>query len=106
MLPGRHAEESEVPDTINIIAVKLPVIRESYFLNILILIISLLIGCFGLFFGLAHFLDPAAHEPSREPAAGVIFVIGLCLLGVVFLIIAFLALKGIIYKIKHRQPKN
>lgn len=85
---------------------KIPVIRESYFLNIVILIFSLFVGGFGLLFGLAHLLDPSAHEPSREPVAGLIFVIGLCLLGVVFLLIAFLALKGIIYKIKHRHQER
>ena len=82
---------------------KLPIIRESYFLNITILVFSLFIGWFGLYFGLAHLLDPNSHTESREHIAGVIFCISLCVLGLVFLLIAFLALQGIVYKIKQKK---
>lgn len=82
---------------------KLPVIRESYFLNTIILIFSLFAGWFGLLFGLAHLLDTSAYSEGPEHVAGVIFCIGLCLFGVFFLLIAFLALQGIVYKIKQKK---
>ena len=85
---------------------KIPVIRESYLLNSAILIISLALGCFGLYYGLGHLLNPSAHTPSREPIGGLILVIGLTLLGLAMLFIALLALQGIIHKFRHRDQRS
>jgi hypothetical protein len=84
---------------------KFPVIRESYFLNIVILLFSLFISWFTLLFGLAHLIDGKNHNiPYSEHIKGVIFCIVLCLIGIVFLLIAFASIQGIIYKIKNKQP--
>ena len=85
---------------------KIPVIRESYLLNSAILIISLALGWFGLYYGLGHLLNPSAHTPSREPIGALILVIGLTLLGLAMLFIALLALQGIIHKFRHRDQRS
>ena len=89
---------------------KFPVIRESYFLNVLILLLSLIISSFTLLFGLAHLIEAIGSErnpniPYSEHVMGWIIVLSLCLIGIVFLLIAIASIKGIIYKIKNRQPK-
>ena len=86
---------------------KLPVIRESYFLNTVILLISLFISWVTLLFGLAHLIEaamnPELYKDEPQNVMGGIICIGLCLVGVVFLLIAIASLKGIIYKIKNKK---
>ncbi len=88
---------------------KLPVIRESYILNIFILVFSLFVSWFSLLFGGAHLVE-AIINPERDPdipyyesIMGWIMIIGLCLAGVIFLLIAIASIKGIIYKIKKKR---
>ena len=83
---------------------KLPVIRESYFLNIVILLISLFVSWFTLLMGLAHLIEGKnPNVPYSEHIKGVTFCIILCIVGVIFLLIAIASIKGIIYKIKKKQ---
>jgi len=88
---------------------KFPVIRESYFLNVVILLVSLFVSWFGLLFGIAHLIegifgnDPNPDIPLIQSIMGWIIVIGLCVVGVIFLLIAIASIKGIIYKIKKKQ---
>ena len=87
---------------------KLPVIRESYFLNVVILLISLFVSWFTLFMGLAHLIEaifsPNPFDYKLDSIFGAVFCIGLCVVGVIFLLIAIASIKGIIYKIKNRHP--
>jgi len=88
---------------------KFPVIRESYFLNVVILLVSLFVSWFTLLFGIAHLIEgifgaPNPNIPMVESIMGWIIVIGLCLVGVLFLVIAIASIKGIIYKLKNRHP--
>ncbi len=79
---------------------KLPVIRESYFLNITILLFSLFVSWFCLLFGIAHLVegrDP--NIPNSENMIVVMICIGLCIIGVIFLWIAYASAKGILFKI-------
>ena len=79
---------------------KLPVIRESYVLNIVILIFSLFVSWFTLLMGIAHLIeDRNPNIPYSEHIMGVIVCISLCFIGVLFLLIALAALKGILFKI-------
>ena len=86
---------------------KLPVIRESYFLNTVILLISLFVSFITLVFGSAHLIEaamnPELYKDDPQNLIGGIFCTGLCLVGVIFLLIAFASIKGIIYKIKKNQ---
>ena len=88
---------------------KFPVIRKSYFLNIVILLFSLFVSWFTLLFGIAHLVEAIvgdAHNPGipyYEIILGWIIVVSLCVIGVLFLLIAFASIQGIIYKIKNKQ---
>ena len=84
------------------------VIRLPKFLNIVILVISLIIAGFTLLFGIAHiiegiFSEPNPNVPYSEKILGWTFVIGLCVVGVVFLLIAIASLNGIQEKIDKKQ---
>lgn len=83
---------------------KLPVIRESYFLNITILLFSLFVSWFCLLFGIAHLVEGRnPNIPNSEHVIGVMICIGLCIIGVVFLWIAYASAKGILFKIKEKN---
>ena len=85
---------------------KLPVIRESYFLNVVILLVSLFVSFFTLLFGLADLTELIVHPElytSDQRIEGAIICVVLCLNGVFFLLIAIASIKGIIYKIKKKQ---
>ncbi len=84
---------------------KLPVIRKSYFLNIVILLISLFISWFTLLFGIAHLIEGIIkgrnpNIPYSENLLGFAVVITLCVVGVIFLVVALASIKGILYKLK------
>lgn len=82
---------------------KFLVIQKSYLINVVIFLISLFVSWFTLLFGLAHLLEPKnPNVPNSEHMMGVTFCIVLCLIGIVFLLIAFASIKGIIYKIKNK----
>ena len=85
---------------------KFPVIRESYFLNIVILIVSLIIAGFFLFFGIAHVIE-AIFGGNRYAKVTdldhIIILVGFCVIGVVFLLIAIASAKGIQEKIDKKQ---
>lgn len=89
---------------------KFPVIRESYFINISILLFSLFIGYFSLLFGIAHFIEAIdgnnLNIPYSESIMGWIMVISLCVMGIVFLLIAYASIKGILYKIKLNKKRT
>ena len=80
---------------------KLPVIRESYFLNIIILVSSLFVSFFAFLFGIANLITPDVSEDFL--VQNTIVCIVLCLIGVLFLLIAFASIQGILYKIKNRH---
>ena len=85
---------------------KLPVIRESYILNIIILLVSLFVSWFTLLFGLAHLIEGGERNPNiphYEHVLGVTFCVSLCLIGIVFLVIAYVAIEGIVYKFKMKK---
>ncbi len=81
---------------------KFPVIRESYFLNIVILVCSVFISGFTLLFGIANLINPEVSEEYLFQNTIVCTI--LCVIGVVFLLIAFASIQGILYKIKNRSP--
>ncbi|MBT8394935.1 MAG: hypothetical protein KJN66_08800 [Bacteroidia bacterium] len=83
---------------------KFPIIRLPKFFNIVILVISLIIAGFTLLFGFAHIFEAIFGEPNpdipySESMKGWIIVISLCLIGILFLLIAFASIKGIREKI-------
>ena len=83
---------------------KLPVIRKSYFLNIFIFIFSLFVSVFSLLFGLAHLIEGRnPNIPDSEHQKGVMICIGLCVLGIIFLVIAYASVKGILFKLKEKN---
>ena len=83
---------------------KLLVIKESYFLNIFILMFSLFVSFFSLLFGLAHLIEGRnPNIPDLEHQKGVMICIGLCVIGVFFLAIAYASAKGIFIKLKEKK---
>lgn len=88
---------------------KFPVIRKSYFLNITILLISLYVSWFALLLGIAHLIEAfngGNHDsniPIHEIIIGWIMVLLLCVIGILFLMIAIGSIKGIIYKLKKKK---
>lgn len=83
---------------------KLLVIRESYFLNIFILLFSLFVSWFCLLMGIAHLIEERnPNIPDSEYQKGVMICIGLCVIGVIFLVIAYASAKGILHKLKEKN---
>ncbi len=82
---------------------KFPVIRESYFVNIVILLFSLFVSFFCLAFGLAELIGANYSNLNSEDVIGVIICVGLCLIGVLSLLTAAASIQGIINKIKSKQ---
>lgn len=83
---------------------KLPAIRESYFLNIFILLFSLFVSWFCLLMGIAHLIEERnPNIPDSEHQKGVMICIGLCVIGVIFLAIAYASAKGIFLKLKEKK---
>ena len=80
---------------------KFPVIRESYFLNIVILVISLFVSLFAFSFGIANLITP--DVPDDFLVQNTIICIVLCIVGVIFLYMVIASIEGIIYKIKKKQ---
>lgn len=86
---------------------KLPEIRESYFLNIVIVLFSLFVSWFCLVFGLAHLIEGRNTDiPNSEHTIGVLVCIGLCIIGVIFLVIAIAAIRGILHKLKSKKTSS
>ena len=82
---------------------KLPIIRESYFMNIVILIFSIFISFYSLLFGLAHLFDTDFKNLDLESSVGVIFCVFLCLVGFICLGVALASIKGILYKLNKKN---
>ncbi|NNK83777.1 MAG: hypothetical protein HKO92_11690 [Flavobacteriaceae bacterium] len=75
---------------------KIPAIKAPRLVNILIVIISAIIGGFSLLFGLAHLIEGRNHSiPYSEHIKGVIICLGLCLLGLICAFIFYAAVKGL-----------
>ena len=89
---------------------KFPVIRKSYFLNILILLFSLFISWYTLLFGTAHLVEFVVggkqhpNIPYYEIMIGWIMVVLICGIGIIFLLIAIASIKGIVFNIKKKRP--
>jgi hypothetical protein len=80
---------------------KFPVIKAPILVNIVIAVISIAISGFTLLFGIAHIFEGRNPDiPNSEHLLGVTMVVGLCVLGIVFLVITIAAIKGIIFKLK------
>ena len=83
---------------------KFPAIKAPFLVNIVILIFSLFVSWFTLLFGLAHLLGAKnPNVPYSETIKGVIICIVLCLVGVIFLVVAVTSIKGILYKLKRKK---
>ena len=80
---------------------KFLVIRESYFLNIVILLISLFVSFFSFLFGIANLITPDISDDFLVQNSIVCIV--LCVIGIVFLLIAIASIQGIVYKIKKKK---
>ena len=75
---------------------KVPAIKAPRFVNILIVIISGVIGGFSLLFGLAHLIEGRNHSiPYSEHLKGVLICVGLCVLGLICALIFYAAMKGL-----------
>jgi len=82
---------------------KPPTIKAPIFVNIVIAVISLFISGFGLLFGIAHMFEGRNPDiPDSEHYLGVAMVTLLCLLGILFLILAIASIRGIIAKAKKK----
>ena len=77
---------------------KLFVIRESYFINIVILILSLFISVFSLLFGIGNLINPEVSDEYL--LQNTLICIVLCCIGILFLLVALVSIKGILYKFK------
>jgi len=77
---------------------KLFVIRESYFINIVILILSLFISVFSLLFGIGNLINPEVSDEYL--LQNTLICIVLCSVGILFLVVALVSIKGILYKFK------
>ena len=70
-------------------------------MNIVIVTFSAIISWFTLLFGLAHLIEGKnPNVPYSEHIKGVIICIVLCVVGVIFLVVALAAVKGIFDKFK------
>jgi len=93
---------------------KFPVIKEPILVNIGILIFSLIISGFTLLFGIAHLIEGVnsikegsnPDIPIGEQLVGWTFVIFLCVVGVIFLVIAIAAIRGILDKLNRKTTSS
>ena len=70
----------------------------------MILIFSIFVSVFSLLFGLAHLIEGRnPNIPDSEHKKGVMICIGLCVIGVIFLAIAYASVKGILFKLKEKN---
>lgn len=76
-------------------------IRESYFLNSVILLFSIFVSFFAFSFGIANLITPDVSDDFL--VQNTIVCIVLCIVGIGFLLIAIASIQGIIYKIKKKQ---
>ena len=83
---------------------KLPVIREPYFINSVILIGSLLLSFFCLLFGISHLVELKFDNIDLDSIVGIVICLVLCVAGISFSAIAMSSAKGIIYMIKSKKP--
>lgn len=83
---------------------KLPVIRESYFINSFILIGSLLLSIYCLLFGISHLVELKFDNINLDSIVGIVICLVLCIAGISFLAIAIASAKGIIYMLKSKKP--
>ena len=75
---------------------KIPVIKAPRFVNILIVIVSAIIGGFSLLFGLAHLIEGRnPNIPYSEHLKGVMICLGLCLIGIFCAFVFYAAVKGL-----------
>ncbi|MEL0455548.1 hypothetical protein WJN01_04875 [Flavobacteriaceae bacterium SZ-1-7] len=80
---------------------KLPIIKGSYLLNVPLIIVSIYISWLTLLFGIAHLVGGKNPDITfAQHLMGVAFCIVLCVIGIVFLIVALAAIRGIIQKLK------
>ncbi len=77
---------------------KFLVIRESYLLNIVILLVSLFVSFFSFSFGIVNLISPDVSDDFL--VQNTIVCIVLCIIGVAFLLIAIASIQGILYKYK------
>lgn len=91
---------------------KFPVIKEPIRVNIGVFIFSVIISGFTLLFGIAHIIEGIngikegsnPDIPIGEQLVGWTFVILLCVLGVIFFVIAIAAIRGILAKLNRKPP--
>ena len=83
---------------------KFPTIRLPILVNVVIVLISAFISWFGLLFGIAHIFEGRNPDiPDSEHIKGVIAVTILCVIGIIFLVIAIAAIRGIIESYKEKK---
>ena len=90
---------------------KFPTIKAHILVNIVIVIFSAFISCFTLLFGFAHLFEGVkqiivgggSDIPLQESLLGWVFVIMLCIIGIITLVITIASIRGIIYKLKHKK---
>lgn len=82
---------------------KLPIIRESYFMNIVILIFSLFVGFFSLLFGLANLINPEVSDEFL--IQNTLICIALIIVGIICLVVAIASIKGILFKLKKKTDQ-
>lgn len=80
---------------------KFPVIRESYFLNSIILLFSIFVSFFSFLFGIANLISPDVSDDLLIQNTIVCTV--LCIIGAVFLMITIASFQGIIYNIRLKK---
>ena len=84
---------------------KLPVLKAPILVNIVTVIFSVIISGFTLLFGIAHLIEGRnPNIPYSEHLLGLTFVIILCVVGVIFLVIAIAAIRGILDKLNRKPP--
>ena len=84
---------------------KFPVIKEPILVNIGIFIFSVILSGFTLLFGIAHLIEGRnPNIPYSEHLLGLTFVIILCVVGVIFFVIAIAAIRGILDKLNRKKP--
>ena len=78
---------------------KLPIIKTSNLINVVIIIISLFISAFSLLFGIANLINPDVSDEYLFE--NTVICIVLCGIGISSLLLAIASLRGIIYKNKN-----
>lgn len=84
---------------------KFPIIRESLFFNLIIVLVSAVVSWFTFFMGAGHLVEAVTHPNSKTPVweamLGTAFYLLLCAIGLLSFWVMIGAVKGLYFRFRN-----